>query len=174
MRYLLTIILLLSLLSHLSAQRPLDVDSTGNVVYYAEFKIDSDEIEHADRVFPGFINANFKDKGNPILFKNPTTHRMTAKCYFNMDILNRNLASLPAEGYCYFNWSYSIKGLFVRIYLYGIYFTSDASGNFAQQVATAEWLNDNYKEFVMAKKGAEKIDSQLRHYIDLFKDSLKH
>ena len=173
MKYALVLILFLSPLAKSFAQHPFEVDSTGSVVYYAEFKIDSDEIEHADRVFLGFINANFKDRGNPILFKNPATHRMTAKCYFTMDIMNKNLAALPAQGYCYFNWSYSIKDLYVRIYIYGIYFTSDASGNFSQQVATAEWLNDNYAEFASARKGVEKINSQLRHYISLFKDSLK-
>ena len=155
------------------AQSPLKMDSTGSIVYYERIQIKMGQESEALNIFIRFCNLNFKKEGRiPIVFKNSLNNSATAKGYFPMTMLNKMALSLPAEGEGRFTWYFIAENGLIHTYLFKVYFTSDSGGGYADASATAEWMHDSYNELITASKGADKVNTQLRHYIKLLKDSL--
>jgi hypothetical protein len=157
----------------LTGQTPLEMDSTGNVVYYGEFPLEKGKEAKAEDIFTRLMNLNFKERGNPIFFKNPATHHFEAKCYFKMPF-----APYPIQGVCNFTWSFLIKEGKMNIYLHNIYWYADqqrggpADLQSILSAMSAEMINDNAKSYLAIANASDKIDSQMKHYIEIFKESL--
>ena len=149
-------------------QTPLEMDSTVNFVYYAEFPLEKGKEAKAEDIFTRFINLNFNIHGSAIFFKNPVTHKFSAKCYF--DIKVQHLPT-PADGK--FIWYFSIVDGKILIYLYNIYYQSLQNNTMdSPALMSAEWINDYEKSSILVGHVSEKIDAQMKYYIKIFKESL--
>jgi hypothetical protein len=150
-----------------SAQSPLPLDSTGAVVYYAEFPMEKGKEAKAEDIFTRFINLNFNKYGSALFFKNAVTHHFTASCYFSV-VVNE----LPSPADVRFKWFFCINDGKIQIYLYNLDYQSWQNSVDAPSSMTGEWINDFGKSSILATHVAEKIDSQMKHYIQIFKESL--